>query len=103
MALDPDILQQEEEDLQRTLKRYYIPCLGNMEYHREEGVFWIMGRQSNSLGGKEVRMVKVEEIARIVEDWEVQGGCLSKVGINWAQRRYGDCLHDWLRGKFEDI
>ena len=70
--LDPCILQQEEEDLQRTLKHYYVPRLGNMENQREEGVFRIMGGQLNSIGRKDVRLVKVQEIMRIVEDWDVQ-------------------------------
>ena len=100
--LDRQVLQQEEEDLQRTLRRYYVPRYGNMVEDKEDGVFRIMGANLNGMSGREVREIKIKDIVRIAEVWDVSGGCFSEVGINWARRRYGDRLHDWIREKFED-
>ena len=103
IRIDRETLRREQLDLEKTLRRWYVPRLGNMGKRREEGVFRIMGGQLNSMSGDDVRIRKVMDIKRIVDTWEIQGGCLSEVGINWPRRRYGDRLLDWLRPFYEDI
>jgi hypothetical protein len=53
-----------------------------MEQTRPNGVFRIMGEQLNSTSSSEVRARKTSDIIRLINDWEVQGECLSEVGID---------------------
>jgi hypothetical protein len=43
-----------------------------------------MGGQLNSASLAEVQARKTSNIIRLINDWEVQGGCLSEVGIDWS-------------------
>ena len=101
--MDPAMLKKEEHSLATTLRRWYVPRYGNMEETREDGVFRIMGGQLNSISGPTVRVQKLQDIKRIIQTWDVQGGCLSEVGINWARQRRSERLQEWLRPDFEDI
>lgn len=101
--LDKEQLRREERDLAKTLERWYVPRYGSMTEGRGEGVFRIMGGQLNSISGADIRSRKILDIKRIVDEWEVQGGCFCEVGINWARQRYSDRLQELLRQYFEDI
>jgi hypothetical protein len=42
-----------------------------------------MGGQLNSASSSEVQARKTGDIIWLINDWEIQGGCLVEVGIDW--------------------
>ena len=71
-----------------------------MKEEREEGVCHIMGRQLNSISGMDVRTQKLQDIKRLIQTWDVQGGCLSEAGIgpgNITLTDYRSCSEQTLR------
>ena len=101
--MDSEMLKREEQALSNTLRRWYVPRYGAMDEAREDGVFRIMGGQLNSISGTAVRTQKLQDIKRIIQTWDVQGGCFCEVGINWTRQRRSERLHEWFRKDFEDI
>lgn len=101
--LSPEVLRREEQALEKTLQRWYVPRYGQMSEEREEGGFRFMGGQLNSMGGFDIRTRKVSDIMRLIETWDVQGGSFCEVGVNWARQRYSSRLQEMLRNHFEDI
>jgi hypothetical protein len=74
-----------------------------MEQTRPDGVFRIMGGQLNSASSSEVRARKTSNIIRLINNWEVQGGCLSEVGIDWSTYSPSANFAPWFRLEFPDI
>ena len=101
--MDQDMLRREELALSNTLRRWYVPRYGYLKEEREEGVFRIMAGQLNSISGTAVKARKLQDIKRLIQTWDVQGGCLSEVGINWTRQRRSERLQEHLRKDFEDI
>lgn len=56
-----------------------------------------MGAQLNSISLVERRDKKVSELKRIIDEWDVQGGCFQEVGINWSATTYNRNMTSWFR------
>jgi hypothetical protein len=83
-GMDPGIADIEAANLAKQYARWHVQRIGHMEQTRPDGVFRIMGGQLNSASSSEVRARKTSDIIRLINDWEIQGGCLSEVGIDWS-------------------
>ncbi len=68
-----------------------------MTEHRPDGVYRLMGAQLNGISSADRRDKKVAEIERIIDTWEVQGGCFQEVGINWSAVGYERNMTSWFR------
>ncbi len=79
--LDEGIAEIEAANLAKHYKRWHIPWLGHIECQRLDGVFCILGGKLNSASSLKVRTRKVADVVRLVNDWEVQAGCLLEVGV----------------------
>jgi hypothetical protein len=55
-----------------------------MENPWPDGVFCIFGGQLNSASSLNVRTRKILDVVRLINDWEIQAGCLLEVGVNWS-------------------
>ncbi len=88
--LDKGIAEIKAANLERQYARWHVPHLGSMEQRRPDGTFRFLGGQLNSASSTEVRMRKVENLLRLINDWEVQGGGLSEVGVN---TKFQTCAH----------
>ncbi len=101
LGMDPGIAAMEAANL---AKQYgHIPRIGHMEQTRPDGVFLIIGGQLNSASSLEVRARKASIIIRLINNWEVQGGCLSEVGIDWSTYSPSANLASWFRLEIQDI
>ncbi len=74
--LDEGIAEIEAANLAKHYERWHVPWLGHMERQRPDGVFCILGGQLNSASSLEVRTCKVADMVCLINDWEVQAGCL---------------------------
>jgi hypothetical protein len=93
----------EEEAERQLYDRWHVPRLGNMAENRPDGIFRFMGAQLNSISSADSRDRKVTEIDRIMETWEVQGGCFQEIGINWSMTSYNRNMTSWFRLKNQEI
>jgi hypothetical protein len=103
LGMDPGIAAIEAANLAKQYARWHVPCIGHMEQTRPDGVFRIMGGQLNSASSLEVRARKTSNIIRLINDWEVQGGCLSEVGIDWSIHSPLANLASWFHLEIQDI
>jgi hypothetical protein len=62
-----------------------------------------MGGQLNSASSAKVQARKTSNIIRLINDWEVQGGCLSEVDIDWSTYCPSANLASWFRLEIQDI
>jgi hypothetical protein len=62
-----------------------------------------MGDQLNSVSSTEVQARKTCNIISLINDWEVQGGCLSEVGIDWSTYCPLANLTSWFCLEIQDI
>ena len=81
---DPIVAQLEAKEAQRYYDRWHVPRLGNLTQERPPGVFRIMCGQVNGASTTASRDKKVTDITNIIDTWDVQGGCLQELGINWS-------------------
>ena len=81
--LDKGIVEIEVANLVKHYHWWHVGRLGAIENPQPEGVFRILGGQLNSVLSLEVRSRKVAEVVCLINEWEVQAGCLSEVGVNW--------------------
>ena len=77
--------------------------LGAIENPQPEGVFRIVGGQLNSASSTEVRSRKVSEVVRLINEWEVQAGGLSEVGVNWSKYPSSANLASWFKESIPDM
>ncbi len=87
----------------RHYARWHVPRLRNIEQQRPDGVFRFLGGQLNSASSTEVRTRKVDDLQRLINDWEVQGRGLSKVGINWSTYPSSANLASWFKDEILDM
>jgi hypothetical protein len=66
------------------------------------GVFHLSGGNLNSALPREVRKRKISDIHRILETWDVQGGGLSEIGIDWRKLPQAKGLASWFRTSQEE-
>jgi hypothetical protein len=74
-----------------------------MENLRPDGVFCILGGQLNSASSLDVRAWKILDVVHLINDWEIQAGCLSEVGVNWSSYPSLANLALWFRDEIPDI
>ena len=101
--LDDGIAEIEGANLAKQYHRWHVQRLGTLENPRPDGVFRILGGQLNSASSVEVRSRKVKDVVRLISEWEVQAGCLSEVGVNWASYPSSANLASWFREDIQDI
>ena len=101
--IDKTVRLIEEEADRQLYNRWHVPRLGNMAERRPDGIFRFMGAQLNSISSADSRDRKVTEIDRIMETWEVQGGCFQEIGINWSMTTHNRNMSSWFRLKNQEI
>ncbi len=101
--LDDGIAEIEAANLAKHYHRWHVLRLGTLENPRPDGVFCILGGQLNSALSLEVRSRKVKNVVRLINEWEVQAGCLSEVRVNWASYPSSANLASWFREDIQDI
>jgi hypothetical protein len=101
--LDERIAKIEAANLARHYTRTHVERLGSVNKIRPDGVFRLLGGQMNSAASTETRIRKTRDLVRICQEFEVQGGALSEVGVNWATFPSSANLASWLRDDIPDI
>ncbi len=101
--LDRGIAKIEAANLAKHYIWWHVPQLGHMENPRPDGVFRILGGQLNSASSLDVRARKILDVVRLINDWEIQAGCLSEVGVNWSSYPSSANLAFWFRDEIPDI
>ena len=81
---DPAIVALEAKFLDKRHRLTHVPELGRLERKRPSGVHRWMMCQINSASTEETKEVKTEQIRELVEEYDVQGVGLIKVGFNWS-------------------
>jgi hypothetical protein len=94
--LDPKVMEIEAANLAKQYKWWHVPRMGNVPNQRLDGVFQIMGRQLNSTSSTEVCLRKGADMVCILNNWEVQGGCVLGVGVNWSTHPPSTNLALWF-------
>jgi hypothetical protein len=74
-----------------------------MNEERPDWVFRFMGGQLNSTTTKTVRDKKISDIHQIIDQWNVQGGGFSEIGINWQCLPHTRGFSDWFRSHPDDF
>ncbi len=103
LGLDPGIVEIEASNLAKQYAWWHVQHIGDMEQMRPDGVFRIMGGQLNSASSSEVKARKTSNIFWLINDWAIQGGCLSEVGIDWITYGPSANLASWFHQEFQDI
>jgi hypothetical protein len=105
MDLDLRVMEIEAANLMEHYKRWHVPRLGlgNIPAQHPDGVFWSMGGKLNSASSTEIHLRKVADMVSVLNDWEVQGGCLSEVGVNWSARPPSANLASWFRDEIPNM
>ena len=80
---DPDIVSLEREQVKKRMKRYSRPTLGTLPSTKPTGFKRFCSIQLNGIAGKIGRRVKIEQIRRLVEEYDIDMVSLQEVGINW--------------------
>jgi hypothetical protein len=101
--LDQGIAEIEAANLAKHYARWHVPRLGHMENPRPGGVFRIFGGQLNSASSLDVCRWKIADVVRIINNWEIQAGCLSEVGVNWSSYPSSANLASWFRNEIPDV
>ena len=81
--LEPRIVAIEAAEIAKRWHRSHVPQLGNMQKERGDGVLRCFGGQLNSASSRDVRDRKITEINWVVDEWDLQLGGFSEVGVNW--------------------
>ncbi len=101
--LDERIAKIEASNLAWHYACTYVERLGYLAKPRPDGVFQLLGGQMNSAASAETRLRKSGDLVRLCKEFEVQGGGLSEVGVNWSTFPASANLASWLRGDIPDI
>jgi len=95
--MDPIVAQIEAEEAQQYYDRWHVPRLGHLTTDRPQGVFRLMSGQVNGASTNISRDKKVSQISNIIDTWDVQGGCLQEIGINWSYLEHSRNMTSWFR------
>jgi len=101
--LDERIAEIEASNLARHYARTHVERLGYLAKPRPDGVFRLLGGQMNSAVSVETRRRKSGDLVQLCQEFEVQGGSLSEVGVNWSTFPASANLASWLRDDIPDI
>jgi hypothetical protein len=74
-----------------------------MGQRRTDGTFRFLGGKLNSASSTKGRTLKVDNLLRLINDWEVQGGGLSEVGVNWGTYLSLVNLASWFKAELPDM
>jgi hypothetical protein len=103
-GLDPGIAEIEAANLAKQYAWWHVECVGDMEQTQPDGVFQMMGGQLNSASSSsEVQARKTGDIIWLINDWEIQVGCLLEVGIDWSTYSLSANLASWFRLEVQDL
>jgi hypothetical protein len=100
---DSDIEQSERVRAELEAQQWHVPRLGNMKEERPDGVFRFMGGKLNSAATKSVRDKKIADLHQIIDQWDVQGGGFSEIGINWQSLTHARGFSAWFRSHPDDF
>jgi hypothetical protein len=101
--LDERIMAIESINLANQYNQWHVPKLGSMSQQQPEGVFQILGGQLKSALSSEVRSRKTGNIIHPIKDWEIQGGAMSEVGVNWGTFPSSANLASWFWEVIQDM
>jgi hypothetical protein len=101
--LDETITEIESINLAKQYNQWHVSRLGSMSQHQPEGVFRILGGQLNSALSSEARSRKTGDIIHLIKDWEIQGGAMSEVGVNWGTFPSSANLASWFQEVIHDM
>ncbi len=101
--LDRGIAKIEAANLAKHYEWWHVPHLGHMKNPRPDGVFCILGGQLNSASSLDVGAWKIADMVRLINNWEIQAGCLSEVGVNWSSYPSSANLTSWFQDEILDI
>ncbi len=101
--LDERIAEIEASNLARHYARTHVEQLGSLTKPRPDGVFRLLGGQMNSAASAETCLRKSGDLVRLCQEFEVQGGALSEVGVNWSTFPASANFPSWLRDNIPDI
>ena len=96
-TFDPTVISIEAAEAQKSYDRWHVPRVGEMCTSRPQGIYRLMGGQINSASSTASRDRKVADINRLIDEWDIQGGCLQEMGINWSAQDYEQNLTSWFR------
>jgi hypothetical protein len=102
-GLDPRIAEIEAINLAKQYTWWHVQRVGDMEQTQPDRVFQIMGGQLNSASSSEVQSRKTGNIIWLINDWEIQGECLLKVGIDWSTYGPSANLASWFCLEVQDV
>jgi hypothetical protein len=101
--LDNGIAEIKAANLVRHYARWHVPPLGNIKQQHPDGVFRFLGGQLNSTSSTEVRTCKVKDLQWLINNWGVQGGGLSEIGVNWSTYPSSANLASWFKDEIPDM
>jgi hypothetical protein len=101
--LDERIAEIKVINLANHYNRWHISRLGSMNQQQLDGVFQILGDQLNSASMVEVRTCKMGDNVCLIKEWEIQGGALSEVGVNWGTYPLSANLASWFWEDVQDM
>ncbi len=101
--LDERIADIEATNLARHYTRTHVPRLGNMKKMQPEGVFLLLRGQMNSASSTNTRLTKTGDIVQLCKEFDIQGGLLSEVGVNWSTFPQSANLALWFRDKMPNV
>jgi hypothetical protein len=97
--LDERIANIEATNLAQNYTQTHMPRLGNMIKMQPEGVFRLLGGQINSALSTNACLRKTGNIVQQCKEFEIQGGSLLEVGVNWSTFPQSADLASWFRDK----
>jgi hypothetical protein len=101
--LDERIAEIEASNLTWHYARTHVERLGSLTKPRPDGVFRLLGGQMNSVASVETRLRKSGNLVQLCQEFKVQGGALSEVGVNWSTFLASANLASWIRDNIPDI
>jgi len=92
--LDSTILSVEEQALRTRSEKMIVPRIGSLASSKLEGIWRIAYCQLNNMSGTDIRQRKILDLARITNDFDVDGIAMCELGVNWSAGR-GHSLKSW--------
>ena len=82
--LNERIAKIEASNLARHHARTHVVLLGSLTKPRPDRVFQLLGGQMNSAASAKTCLRKSGDLVQLCQEFEVQGGALLEVGVNWS-------------------
>jgi hypothetical protein len=101
--LDETIAEIESINLANQYNQWHVLRLGSISQKCPGRVFQILEGQLNSASSLEARLHKTGDIIRLIKEWEIQGGAISEVGVNWGTYPSSANLASWFWEDIQDM